>query len=96
MRGWLLLFGGLLIWAVHFFLLYGFASSFPGMAVAHWLTLAATGATLAANAAIIYATSPWRTHGDAVDHWIRTVGFGGASLSSLAVIWQGLSALFWP
>jgi hypothetical protein len=92
---WLLLLGGLLIWAAHFFLLYGFASIFPGNDVARWLTIGATCAAMAANVGIIYLALAAEMAGgaDALDRWIRTTGFSGALLSFLAVVWQSFPAL---
>lgn len=95
MGKWLLLLGGLLIWAAHFFLLYAFASIFPGTDLARWLTIAATGIAIAANVVVIYQALDAGTVDGAgsFDRWIRTVGFSGALLSSIAVLWQGFPAL---
>ena len=32
--------------------------------------------------------------GDPFDHWLLALGFFGAGLSALSVLWQGLPALF--
>ena len=95
-RKWLLLLGGLLIWAAHFFLLYAFASIFPGSDTARWLTAAATLLGLGANGAIIHAAIA-RNSGssdDALESWTWRVALPESILSLAAVFWQGLAALF--
>ena len=95
MRKWLLLLGGLLIWAAHFFLLYGFASVFPATDLARLLTVFATFVALAANGAIIYRTFAYKNADgqNELEVWVRAVAFGGALLSLIAVLWQVLPAL---
>lgn len=95
MRTWLLLLGGLLIWAAHFFLLYAFASIWPGSQTARWLVLAVTAAALAADGAIIWlaAKVPRSGDDDQLGQWMWRFAFAGALLSSAAVVWQGFPAL---
>ncbi len=86
MRAWLLILGGLIVWAAHFVAIYAIGSVFPGQANARWLVLAATVAAIGGNLAIL-----WRTTGpraDALDGWICSIGRIGAALSILAVVWQ--------
>ena len=95
-KDWLLLLGGLLVWAAHFFLLYAFASIFPGSDLARWLTLAATLAGLLANAAIIRTAISTRRalSSDDIRGWTSQVALPEAALSIAAIFWQGLPALF--
>lgn len=95
MRKWALLLGGLLVWAAHFFLLYAFASVFPGGDIARWLTIAVTIPALAANVAILWLASVARVdrQPDELDRWILDVGSAGSVLSLVAVAWQALPAL---
>ena len=96
-RKWMLLLGGLLIWTAHFFLLYAFASIFPGSATARWLTAGATVLGLAANGAIIGAAILRKQKppsGDEVENWAWQVALPECLLSFAAVLWQGLTVLF--
>lgn len=93
MGKWLLILGGLLIWAAHFFLLYAFASIFPGTQLARVLTVGATLATLVVNAGIIFTLFTAGVREDELERWARAVGLGGALLSFVAVLWQGLPGL---
>lgn len=95
MRKWALLLGGLLIWAAHFFLLYAFASIFPGSDTARWLTIAVTLPALAADVTILWlAAVSWvERRPDELDRWILEVGATGAALSLIAVVWQALPAI---
>lgn len=94
MRGWALLLGGLVVWAAHFFLVYAFASIFPGIALARWLAIAATLAALAADAAIVWLALANGPTTDELDRWRARVGAAGAALSFVAVAWQGFPAIF--
>lgn len=94
MRKWTLLLGGLLVWAAHFFLLYGFASVFPGTELARLLTLIATVPALAADAVLLWAAAARRlVDPDELDRWVLDVSAIGAGLSLVAVVWQALPAL---
>lgn len=92
----MLLLGGLLVWFLHFFLLYAFASIFPGSDTARWLTAGATLLGLVAIGAIIRAAIPGRKKcpGDEIDHWTWQVVLPGCVLSLAAVLWQGLTVFF--
>lgn len=95
MRTWGFLLGGLLVWAVHFFLLYGIASLWPGTKLAHWLTLAATIPAVAADAGLLWlaAALRLRTSSDELRGWVIDVGAVSAALSLVAVLWQALPAI---
>lgn len=95
MRAWGLLLGGLIVWAAHFFLLYGIASIFPGREIAHWLTIVATIPAVASDAALLRLAMRRRHPGppDELRSWVADVGAAGAALSLVAVVWQSLPAL---
>ncbi len=94
MRFWALLLGGLLVWATHFFLLYGVASVFPGSATAKLLTLLVTVPALAIDGWILWtAIAKPRHKQDALAGWVSELGAIGAALSLIAVAWQALPAV---
>lgn len=92
MRKWILLLGGLTIWAAHFFLLYAFASIYPGRGLARVLSLIATIPALAGSAWLLWFATR-KQGGDAFAGWVRKVGALGAALAIVAMIWQALPAL---
>lgn len=92
MRSWLLLLGGLLVWAVHFFALYVVGSIFLTTNLARGLTIALTLICLLAIALI--GRRAWLARvPDAENGWIRIVGLWGVAIGGIAVLWQGLVAL---
>lgn len=91
MRAWLLILGGLIVWAAHFVTIYAIASAFPGQPAARWLILAASAVAIGANLAILRRTA--RPRGDPLDVWIFQVAKAAVALSMLAVIWQTGPAL---
>lgn len=92
MKHWLALLGALGVWAGHFFLLYAFASVFPGQPLARVLTALATLVALAANGSIFWIAAR-RGGRDSFDRWAGRIACAGALLSGVAVLWQGLPAL---
>ena len=95
MGKWVLLLGGLSLWAAHFFLLYAIASLFPGRDLARILSLAATLPALAVNAWLLWFTVRKRQpqNSDDFGRWVRNVGTLGAALAIVAILWQALPAL---
>ncbi len=100
MRLWLLLFGGMLVWAVHFVGIYAIASVFDVIASSDASgSRIATGiltlACLTADATIIFVTlfQRGRASNDPVVTWMMSVGALLAAISFLSVAWQGLPAL---
>lgn len=95
MSAWAAMLGGLLVWAAHFFALYGIASLFPGMAAARWLTVAATLAALAAAGALL--VQALRRRRAAPDHdlerWMAGLAALGSGIALVAIAYQGLPAL---
>lgn len=95
MRSWAFLLGGLLIWALHFFLVYGVASVFPGTALARILTAAATLLCLSGALLLLWpAARHWRAADrDGLSRWMSGVAAAGAALAAVAIVFQGLPAL---
>ena len=94
MRSWGLLFGGLLVWAADFFLLYGIASIFLDTPIARILSVIVTFGALAADAWLMLLG--WKRYSSPPDDyggWIACIGLLGAALSAIAVLWQGLPAI---
>lgn len=93
MRAWSILLGGLAVWAVHFFVLYGVGSVLPGRSEARWLVLGLTLPALAVDAMILRKTIWPKDRTDPLDRWILQLGATGASVSLVAVVWQSVPAL---
>lgn len=92
MRRWLLLTGGMIAWAIHFFALYAIGSVFLTTGTARWLTLVATALCLGGDLLLLRMILR-RQPGDETDRWIVRVGAGQAALAAVAILWQGLPAL---
>lgn len=88
MKSWLILLSGFLIWAVHFFGVYGIGEIAPQPS---WV-IALTLACIVANQLALYGLlqMPADEHFSA---WRRFIAGGGIGLSLLAVVWQSLPAL---
>ena len=89
MRGWTFLLGGLIVWAIHFFMLYAIASIFLTATLARALALLATLICLAGGALLFVRTlqseAPTR-----LDSWMRAVALSGIGLAAVAITWQTL------
>ena len=95
MRPWFLLFGGPLVWAADFFLLYGIVSIFLTNPLSRAMALAVTLAALVADAWLFWRS--WAAQAatdDDHDRWLARMGVLGAAISAVAVLWQGLPAIF--
>lgn len=99
MSRWLLLLGGMIVWAIHFLGLYGIASVAAVVKDAEapaalWImgafTLLCVGADVVVGAIAIRRNTG---SDDGLDRWVRFGGAGAAGLSLVAVIWQGLPIL---
>lgn len=88
MKSWLILLGGLLVWAIHFFGVYAIGEIAPHP----WLV---AGLTLACLAADLWLLHQIRKTSDREQFstWRRSVANGGALLSILAICWQALPAI---
>ena len=93
MREWTILLGGLVIWAAHFFVLYGIASVLPGKPAATGLVLVATLVAAPAAGVILWRAIAGLRKPDPLDRWMAQVGAVGAALSLVAVIWQAVPAI---
>jgi hypothetical protein len=93
LRAWVMLLGGLLVWAAHFFLLYALASLFPGQQIARTFTLIATVPALAADVLLLRTAAARALRTNELDRWVYKVSAIGAILSLVTVVWQALPAL---
>ena len=93
MRQWIILLGGLTVWAAHFFVLYGIASILPGSRAAAWLVLIATLTAAAAAGAVLHRALAMARGTDALERWSAQIGTVGAAVSLLAILWQAAPAL---
>lgn len=86
--------GGLIVWAAHFFAVYGIASLFPGTSAARWLTIAATVAAAAAAAWLLRRAlaSGRRCGPDDITGWMSGVAAIGSGTALVAILYQGLPA----
>lgn len=100
-RLWLVTFGGLLVWAIHFGGSYGVASVFDVIdradaPLSRLFTGGLTLACLAANVALFVLVLRLRRReagGDFVRDWMLSIGALNAAGSFVAVLWQGLPAV---
>jgi hypothetical protein len=95
-RQWLFLLGGLLVWTAHFFGVYTAASLFPGSPIARWLTVAITAAALAVAGWLLVLS--WRgldgSQTASFERWKSGIAALGSALAIVAILFQGLPALF--
>lgn len=91
MRTWLLLLGGLIVWAANFLAIYVAVSIWPGTVLARVLALLLSAAGLAAAAFVIIRLRRWR--GDQLTQWIGGVSAAGCALAALAMVYHGLTAV---
>lgn len=89
MRSWLLLLGGLIVWAAHFFILYGIGEFAGSGAGARAAILAATAIALV-SLALLVTRIPRQPSATGFEPWRRSLALGGASLGGLGVVWQAL------
>lgn len=95
MRDWTMMLGGLIVWAIHFFALYGFASVFPGSDLARGLTLAATVPALGSDVVLLWLAARHRLKATSGSYegWVADITAVGSLLSFIAILWQALPAL---
>ncbi len=92
MRIWRNLLGGLLLWAAHFFSVYGIASVLPGTRAAATLVLLVTGLALAAASWLFARTYAARTASDDLQRWSAKLALLAYGLAGAAIIYGGLAA----
>ncbi len=92
MRSWTILLGGLLVWAAHFFALYGIGEFAGASAVSRAVVLLLSAFALLANGLLARHLLPL-SRADDFACWNRQLALGGIALSALAVVWQTLPAL---
>ena len=94
MGRWTLFLGGLLVWAAHFFLIYGIGSIFLTSPIARLVVAAATALAAAANITLILeARRRLKREQDGLERWMAALSLPMAALSLVAVLWQGFPAL---
>src|SRR3546814_20143710 len=95
MRAWAFLLGGMIVWTVHFFMLYIIASIFLTSPLSRTLTLLVPLLCLAADGMLLARAArlkrDWQTHG--VSSWKNSLATLFAALSLVAFFWLGLCAL---
>jgi len=92
MTSWLILLGGLLLWALHFFGLYAIGEFGNDDRTARIAVLSLTLVVLLADAALL-ARMLRRPGAAGFSGWRDRFGIGGAILAALAICWQALPAL---
>ncbi len=95
MRAWVLLFGGLLVWAADFFLLYGIASILLTTPAARIASAVVTLAAIAADLWLMWRSwNAYRAPSDEYEGWLAWMALLMAGISLVSVIWQGFPAIF--
>lgn len=92
MPSWLIMLGGLWVWALHFFALYAIGEFMDEETRARPWVVALTLVALIADG-ILIAVILKQTPADTFERWRRSIAATAAALSGLAVLWQGLPAL---
>lgn len=92
MRIWMTMLGGLLVWAAHFFALYGIGE-FAGVGADSRASV--IGLTLLALGVLTFAARRGLRHAAADDLaiWSLRLGQGALLLGALAVLWQAFPAV---
>lgn len=93
MRSWLILLAGLILWAIHFFLLYGTGEFGGDGGVARVAVVALTLLCLIAGGAAIRALVR-APRPDSYARWRNKSALLGLALGMIAIFWQALPAVF--
>jgi hypothetical protein len=91
MRSWLVLLGGLLLWAAHFFTLYAIGEFVHDGGAARLAVGLLTIVLFVADLLLFLWIRRRRRSG--FSQWRDQVGMLGAALAAIAIVWQGLPAL---
>lgn len=92
MRAWLLLLGGLIVWAAHFFGVYAVVLV-EAPAARLWILIVTLMCLAADGAILVAALGPAREPADSFAAWIRSAAAMGVGLSLVAIVWQAMPAL---
>lgn len=91
---WAYLLGGLIVWTVQFFTLYGASEIFQTSTTSRVITAFVTLVCLAVAAALTVRGWVGRAGpGDPTERWVHTIAAMGGATAFLAIAWQGLPAL---
>ena len=91
MRFWRNLLGGLILWAAHFFAVYGVASLWPGTQLARILVLVATVLAFAVGGWLsVKGLRQFRAATDDMHRWSWSLALLGYALAGAAIAYQGL------
>lgn len=93
MRSWAVILSGFLVWAVHFFLLYGIGEFGSDSPVARVAIAVLTGLGLAACALLAWLIARVPRQ-DRFGRWRTQLARAGLGLGAIGILWQGLPALF--
>lgn len=94
MRAWAHLLGGMLVWTVHFFTLYGIGSIFLTTTLARVLVVIVTLLCLAAAGWLLRsALRAGREEADEFTGWKHRIAALVAGIALVAILWQGFPAL---
>lgn len=91
MQSWAVLLAGLLVWAAHFFALYGIGE-FAGAGAGSRASVLVLSALALLADFLLARRLRLRPRGDDFARWRAGVALGGVALSALAVVWQALPA----
>jgi hypothetical protein len=92
MARWTFLLGGMIVWTVHFFVLYTISSIFLTTPLARALTIVVSLGCLAADG-WLFRRALAAPHIDDVDGWSRRIALLAVGISALAVFWQAFPAV---
>jgi hypothetical protein len=92
MRPWLIMLGGLCVWAAHFVVIWTGASLFLTSPAARLVTGGATLAALAGIALLVRMGRPTPSQ-DQFTRWSANVALLSALAAAIAIVWQALPAL---
>jgi hypothetical protein len=94
MRGWLFLLGGLLVWTVHFFAIYGIASIFLTSMMARILVGIVSLLCLAGLAWLLKRSwALYASEQDQLSRWMALIATFVNAISLVAVFWQTFPAI---
>lgn len=94
MRGvWPRLLGGLIVWAAHFLTLYAIGEWGDDTVAARIGVAIATGIALGLNLLLLRGVAARQVR-DKFEGWYASIARAALAISTIAIVWQGLPALF--